>query len=136
VCLTFACAGPQLERLLTESQRISSLNLAGNMLGDTGATCIARCLPYSTWLSRLDLRSNNIGEQGMVALADALGLASHLQLLLLWGNVFGPVASKALMDSLGPDVQAGGRLVTDLKPWQVDGTCHVALVQVDAEEGG
>jgi hypothetical protein len=35
-CPAELSTGPQLERLLTESQRIASLNLAGNMLGDTG----------------------------------------------------------------------------------------------------
>ena len=39
------------------------LDLSYNSLGNDGALCLARSLPYSHWLRRLDLRSNNISEQ-------------------------------------------------------------------------
>jgi hypothetical protein len=39
------------------------------------------------------------------------------------------------MDGLGPEGGQQGRLVIDVKPWQVDGVCQVALVQVEGEEG-
>jgi len=131
-------SGPQLERLVTERQQLTSLNLASNMLGDAGARALAATLPYSPWLTRLDLRSNTIGEQGLVALAEALGLASHLRLLLLWGNPMGLAASRALHDSLSSLQQgvatAGGKLVTDLTTYEVDGRAQVALLQVDGSE--
>lgn len=123
-------SGAQLERLIADRQRLESLNLSHNMLGDAGALGLARCLPYCHWLTALDLRSNNMGEQGLVALAEVLPLAAHLQTVLLWGNHMGPVACRALADALE---QTNGSLVTDIKPYEVDGRFQVALVDVESE---
>ncbi len=60
-------AGAQLERLLSEAQHLTRMNLASNMLGDAGALALARTMPYCHWLQTLDLRSNNIGEQVRLA---------------------------------------------------------------------
>lgn len=66
--------------------------------------------------------------QGLVALAEALSLASNLQVFLLWGNKFGPSSGRAFLDTLG---QSGMRVVTDVKPYEVDGVAQVALMEVD-----
>lgn len=125
-------SGPMLELLLNDGGRhLTSLNLSHNNLGDSGASSIARCLPYATNLRHLDLRSNNIGESGLVSLAESLPLSSHLCTLLLWGNNFAPNSSKAFMDSIsaiGED-----QLLVDIKPYSADGRAQVAFVEVQTD---
>ncbi|CAM4846077.1 unnamed protein product [Rotaria magnacalcarata] len=53
-------------------QSITTLDLASNEIGDTGATYLARALKNNTTLTSLDILANRIGDQQASNLTDLL----------------------------------------------------------------
>jgi uncharacterized protein (DUF924 family)/Ran GTPase-activating protein (RanGAP) involved in mRNA processing and transport len=67
-----AAVGPALGRYLAEVDRLHSLFVDCNRLGDEGVAALAEGLAHSRTLRRLSLASNRIGPAGVRALAEAL----------------------------------------------------------------
>nr|CCC90873.1 putative leucine-rich repeat protein (LRRP) [Trypanosoma congolense IL3000] len=84
------------------SQHISSLSLAFNMLGDAGASYIARALSSHPALRSLDISDNRIGDVGAVDVAEHLILSHHsrLEWLVLSVNPIGDIGFSAIGEAL------------------------------------
>ena len=77
--------------------KLQTLILAGNQVGDAGATALAEVAGKLPQLKRLDLTGNQIGDAGVAALAEAAGKLWQLQQLFLMGN---PNISQQAKDAL------------------------------------
>jgi hypothetical protein len=79
---------------------LNSLNLEGNMIGDTGASVLAETL-MDTRIRYLVLESNSIGDTGIEALASALSSSTcKIEVLLLQQNAFSDIGATKLIESV------------------------------------
>lgn len=79
---------------------INSLDLAYNLIGDTGATAVANTIRKKTSLTSLGLSLNQITDAGVSAVADALKTNKILKTLDLSINQIGDAGATALSDAL------------------------------------
>ena len=88
-------------RAIANSQHLSkltSLNLTRNNIGDEGAEAIAQSENIPN-LTSLDLSSNNIGAEGARAIAQSENMP-NLTSLNLWGNNIGTEGARAIAESV------------------------------------
>jgi hypothetical protein len=83
-----------IERIISALPNLTSLNLTGNKIGDSGAITIARKLPS---LKELYLHDNNIGDDGARTIAERLPSLTHLY---LWENKIGDDGARAIAEHL------------------------------------
>lgn len=79
-------------------QRLASLSLARNPIGDPGAEALASSAPP---LESVDLSACGLGERAADALANSPGLVRSLRVLRLTDNGFGDAERKRLHDRYG-----------------------------------
>jgi Ran GTPase-activating protein (RanGAP) involved in mRNA processing and transport len=77
---------------------LQSLDLGFNNIGDVG--CAALCRSISERLHTLYLAGNLIGEDGAMAIADLVRRGSSLRKIYLTGNLLGPDGVKAITEAI------------------------------------
>jgi hypothetical protein len=80
--------------------QLTSLNLAGNFIGDAGAASLAPILARMAQLTSIDLSCNAIGDAGAASLAPSLARMAQLTSLDLGGNGIGAAGAASLAPSL------------------------------------
>ena len=79
---------------------LTTLGLADNEIGYSGAKAIAEALKVNAVLTELLLGGNSIGNDGAKAIAEALKVNPVLTTLNLWGNRIGVEGAKAIAEAL------------------------------------
>jgi len=87
-------------RLSCSDPTLTTLDLRGNGISDTGATLVADALRHNTTLTELRLYRNSISNAGASALAEALSFNNVLTELDLRGNRTGVAGAEALAEML------------------------------------
>lgn len=118
--------GETIRRMFEGGAQLSTLNIAHNNLGSSGAMMIAKCIRSNGFLQHIDLRNNAIGDKGLAALADSLAASSGISSCLVWGNAFGSVSCTLYKEMLMQRNADSRPLLIDVKPYEVDGEIKVA----------
>lgn len=90
----------EIAKFLKDDNRLTTLMLGNNRIGDIGAIAIAESLKINKNLSRLHLNSNRIDDDGAKAIAKSLKSNNSLTTLSLYANYFGIDGATAIIDSL------------------------------------
>jgi len=96
--------------------RLSTLDLGGNRLEDTGAEMLAEMLGMNASLLELDVGWNGLMSRGLCAIAHNVRAHPKLRTLKLWGNHFDSAAGNKYISLPG--------MALDFKVHQVDGIYH------------
>ena len=82
------------------NNKITSLKLSENNIGDGGARRLSEALKKNQSLTSLVLVDNNIGDEGARSLSEALEKNQSLTSLDLWGNDIGEGGERVLAETL------------------------------------
>ena len=74
--------------------------MSRNIIGDSGASCLARALSVNSSLTNLDLSRNRIGDSGAASLSQAIAANSCLTCLNLRRNRIGPSGASSLSQAV------------------------------------
>ena len=85
--------------IISNCEKIDTVYIGGNSIGDSGAAIIASSLPRSNSIRNVDFTDNDIGEGGALAIAEAMKKCPDLDEIYMEGNMkvgkSGVVALKA-----------------------------------------
>ncbi|WP_051908367.1 hypothetical protein [Candidatus Odyssella acanthamoebae] len=87
-------------RLLRNEPTLTSLDLSGDGIGDSGGVALGEALKVNTTLTSLDLGDNQIGDTGGTALGEALKINTTLTSLDLERNEIGKFGGVAFGEAL------------------------------------
>lgn len=83
-------------RFMESSTSLTSIDLFGNGITDSGCFAIANALTVNRSIKRICLKRNNIGDEGIGAISSSLVANGCLESLDVGGNYFGDVGLKRL----------------------------------------
>ena len=79
---------------------LSSLNLSNNGIGDIGATSIAEAIKVNKTVTNLNLSRNGISYIGATSIAEAMKVNETLTHLSLWGNDIGDAGATSIAEAI------------------------------------
>ena len=79
---------------------LSSLNLSNNGIGDIGATSIAEAIKVNKTVTDLNLSRNGISYIGATSIAEAMKVNETLTHLSLWGNDIGDAGATSIAEAI------------------------------------
>ncbi len=89
-----------LKKALNLNNKLTTLDLGSNSIGEAGALAIAESLKGNTTLTSLNLYNNEIGEAGARAIAESLKGNTTLTTLDLGNNSIGEPGARAIAENL------------------------------------
>mmetsp|Transcript_21515 Transcript_21515/g.43175 ORF Transcript_21515/g.43175 Transcript_21515/m.43175 type:complete len:147 (+) Transcript_21515:168-608(+) len=112
-----------ISQSLKHNTTLIELSLAGNSIGDTGATLLAASLQENNTLEILNLESNGIGCEGTKSIVDALLHNTVLRCLALSENPIGDDGAKAILRCL--------RDTSSLHNLLYNSKCHNSIYHIE-----
>jgi len=79
---------------------VKGIDLAGDGIGDPGATALAEALKENKSVKTIDLGGNKIGDTGATALAEAVKENKSVERIRLLGNSISPKVLEAVEDAM------------------------------------
>eukprot|EP01006_Ploeotia_vitrea_P063618 TRINITY_DN85898_c0_g1_i1.p1 TRINITY_DN85898_c0_g1~~TRINITY_DN85898_c0_g1_i1.p1 ORF type:complete len:449 (+),score=66.09 TRINITY_DN85898_c0_g1_i1:64-1410(+) len=115
-----------LEPAFSINTHLTTLNLAGNNLGNEGAACVARVLAENKHLTKLSLFNNYINDAAVDGLAEGLSQNTSLTSLNLKYNDISDIGANALIKLLTVNTA-----LTDLDLTHNDGVTDQVLKELE-----